>query len=95
MPKGAKFHVSWFADDGLHVLDVWDSQADFERFAKERLMPGLQRLGLRGSHGRNSLWLTPYWHRMFEIQPFPVAAAYLGACRNQEATEPARPMPHQ
>jgi hypothetical protein len=48
VPKGANFHVSWFADDGLHVLDVWDSQADFERFARERLMPGLQRMGING-----------------------------------------------
>lgn len=38
VPEGAKYHVSWF-DDGLHVLDIWESQAHFERFAQERLIP--------------------------------------------------------
>jgi len=48
VPKGAKFHVCWFADDGCHVIDLWDSQADFERFANERLMPAVQRIGIQG-----------------------------------------------
>ncbi|MGD0910134.1 MAG: hypothetical protein ABSA96_21325 [Candidatus Acidiferrales bacterium] len=48
LPKGAKFHVAWFAKDGLHVLDIWESQADFERFAKLRLMPAVRRLGVQG-----------------------------------------------
>jgi len=45
-PKGAKYHVSWF-DGGLHVLDVWDSQADFERFAQERLGPAVAKIGIQ------------------------------------------------
>jgi hypothetical protein len=44
-PKGGKYHVSWF-DGGLHVLDVWDSQADFEKFAAERLGPAVQKIGI-------------------------------------------------
>src|SRR5262249_6624942 len=47
-PKGAKFHVAWFAADGFHVLDLWDSQADFERFPQERLNPGVQKIGITG-----------------------------------------------
>ena len=45
VPQGAIFHVSWF-EDGLRVLDVWESQQDFERFGKERLMPKLHELGI-------------------------------------------------
>ena len=45
VPEGAIFHVSWF-EDGLRVLDVWESQQDFERFGSERLMPTLQELGI-------------------------------------------------
>ena len=45
VPHGAIFHVSWF-EDGLRVLDVWESQQDFERFANERPMPKLQELGI-------------------------------------------------
>ena len=48
VPKGAQFHVAWFASDGLHVLDLWDSQADCERFVSERLMPAVQRVGIQG-----------------------------------------------
>lgn len=47
-PAGGKFHVAWFADDGLHVLDLWETAADFERFAAERLMPAVQRIGIQG-----------------------------------------------
>lgn len=46
VPKGAKFHVAWFADDGFRVLDLWESQADFETFVRDRLTPGIQRAGL-------------------------------------------------
>jgi len=45
-PKGAKYHVSWF-DNGLHVLDVWNSQADFEKFSQDRLGPVVQKIGIQ------------------------------------------------
>ena len=45
-PKGGKLHVSWF-DNGLHVFDLWDSQADFEKFAAERLGPVVQKIGIK------------------------------------------------
>jgi hypothetical protein len=48
LPKGAKFHVAWFEQDGLHVLDIWESQSDFERFKKNRLLPEARRLGIGG-----------------------------------------------
>jgi len=48
VPDGAKFHVAWFASDGLHVLDLWDSKADFERFMQDRLAAGIQRAGIQG-----------------------------------------------
>jgi hypothetical protein len=47
-PAGAKFHVSWFGDDGLHVLDLWDSPQDFQKFAETRLNPATQRIGIKG-----------------------------------------------
>ena len=48
VPKGAKFHVAWFGDDGFRVLDLWESQADCEAFVQNRLMPGVQRAGIPG-----------------------------------------------
>jgi hypothetical protein len=47
-PAGAKFHVSWIEDDGLHVLDLWESREDFQKFVSERLMPGVQKIGIQG-----------------------------------------------
>ncbi|HKP76176.1 MAG TPA: hypothetical protein VJT67_11580 [Longimicrobiaceae bacterium] len=48
VPQGAKFHVAWFGGDGLHVLDLWDSAEDFQRFAEQRLTPGVQKVGIQG-----------------------------------------------
>jgi hypothetical protein len=48
VPTGAKFHVAWVEDDGLHVLDLWESKEDFEKFTKDRLMPGVQKIGIQG-----------------------------------------------
>ncbi|HYZ79271.1 MAG TPA: hypothetical protein VE596_18040 [Gaiellaceae bacterium] len=45
VPQGAILHVSWF-EDGLRVIDVWESEDDFNRFANDRLMPKLQELGI-------------------------------------------------
>ena len=45
VPRGAILHVSWF-EDGLRVIDVWESEDAFNRFANERLMPKLQELGI-------------------------------------------------
>jgi hypothetical protein len=46
VPRGAKFHVVWFAEDGGHVLDLWDSADDFYGFVADRLSPSLQRIGI-------------------------------------------------
>ena len=47
-PSGGHAHVCWFADGAMHVVDVWDSEADFNRFAEERLMPTVQEIGIPG-----------------------------------------------
>ena len=47
-PEGAKFHVAWFSDDGFRVLDLWNTPQDFERFVNDRLMPGVQKIGIQG-----------------------------------------------
>ncbi len=47
-PKGAKFHVASFDDKGLRVTDVWDSAEEFNQFVEQRLMPGVQKVGIAG-----------------------------------------------
>ena len=46
VPAGAKFHVAWFVDDGLHVLDLWEAPEHFQAFAESRLMPVVQKVGI-------------------------------------------------
>jgi len=47
-PDGAVLHVAWFDGGVLHVTDVWNSQADFERFFSERLTPAVKEAGITG-----------------------------------------------
>lgn len=47
IPQGAKFHVAWFATDGFHVLDIWESRGNFESFLQQRLMPAVQKIGIK------------------------------------------------
>jgi hypothetical protein len=47
-PDGGKFHVAWFDNGLLNVIDLWESQEQFQQFASERLMPGVQKLGIEG-----------------------------------------------
>ena len=47
-PAGGMLHVAWFDEEGLRAVDVWNSAEEFQRFAEERLMPGVADLGLPG-----------------------------------------------
>lgn len=40
------FHWVTKTEDGLRVVDVWESRQAFERFAQEELSPVFQRLGI-------------------------------------------------
>ena len=46
-PKGALFHVAWFAPDGFRVTDVWRSAEDFQRFSELRLTPVMSKMDLK------------------------------------------------
>jgi hypothetical protein len=48
VPPGARLHVSGFADDGLHVVDVWESEQAFNDFMQQRLQPAIAEIGIEG-----------------------------------------------
>ncbi|MBI4460066.1 MAG: hypothetical protein HY648_08420 [Acidobacteria bacterium] len=48
-PSGANFHVAGFTGEALRVLDIWESQQDFERFQRERLNSAAQKAGISGT----------------------------------------------
>ena len=47
-PPGGLFHVMAVGDDGISITDVWETAAEFEAFAHDRLMPGVKQLGIAG-----------------------------------------------
>ena len=45
---GGLFHVAAFDENGAHIADVWESAEQFQRFTDDRLMPGVQKVGIPG-----------------------------------------------
>lgn len=56
-PVGAISHVAWMADDGFHVVDVWESAEQFDRFVNDRLMPVMA--GEMGITSQPKVRITP------------------------------------
>jgi hypothetical protein len=44
-PQGLIFHASGPIEGGWGVLDFWESRADFDRFAQERIGPAMAASG--------------------------------------------------
>ena len=46
MASGGRFHIAGPTDDGWRVVDMWDSQEDFDRFFADKLGAALQAVGM-------------------------------------------------
>jgi hypothetical protein len=57
--EGGLDHIAWFESGALRVVDVWSSEADFQRFANERLMPGLASAGILEGKGEPEVTFAP------------------------------------
>jgi hypothetical protein len=51
-PDGLIFHASGPIDGGWGVIDFWESRAQFDRFAAERIGPAAAAIGLSGGPGQ-------------------------------------------
>jgi hypothetical protein len=49
VPEGMIAHLVLRQDGGLRYIDVWDSQADWERFRDERVNPAVRKM--MAAHG--------------------------------------------
>ncbi len=47
-PPGALFHWVAATDDGIKVVDVWETAEQFEAFAQANIMPNTQKAGVPG-----------------------------------------------
>ena len=45
-PEGAVFHWVSATDDGIIVVDVWESDEQFNKFAEEQIGPSTQQVGI-------------------------------------------------
>ena len=70
VPKGLLTHLVFRRDDGLRYIDVWDSQADWERFREERVDPAVHKM--MAAHG-----ITPP-DAPLTLQPIDVIDAWVG-----------------
>ena len=43
-PEGLIVHAATETSSGVHVVDIWESQAQFEKFRDDRLMPSMMKL---------------------------------------------------
>ena len=46
MPPGGLFHWVAQTDDGIRVVDVWESMEQFDKFAQEEIGPYTQQAGI-------------------------------------------------
>ena len=44
-PPGLIMHLAGPTDEGVRIIDVWDSEDEFKRFQAERLRPAVAALG--------------------------------------------------
>jgi hypothetical protein len=61
-PAGMLAHTGGAKDGGWVVFEVWDSQADQERFMQDRLGPALAEAGIEGPPARLE-WIEIAAHR--------------------------------
>ena len=45
-PPGALFHWCAKTDDGMHIVDVWETQEQFDAFAAAQIGPFSQQVGI-------------------------------------------------
>jgi hypothetical protein len=46
VPAGMRFHVACYESGILRMLDVFDTEEQFDDFVQTRIIPGLHKLGI-------------------------------------------------
>ena len=46
IPPGAIFHWAAKTDDGMRIVDVWESRDVFDRYSQEQIVPFSQQAGI-------------------------------------------------
>lgn len=46
-PRGAIFHTAAYDKKGMHIIDLWETEKDFNDFIEKKIVPIANRLGLK------------------------------------------------
>ena len=68
-PKGLIVHLAFETKTGMRIVDVWESEADFDRFGEERMHPAMDRVLQSASITRESLG-EPDWEDLKPVEVF-------------------------
>ena len=49
-PEGLTFHVAGSSEDGMRIVEIWDSREQHDRWMQETIQPAIQAVA--GEHGR-------------------------------------------
>jgi hypothetical protein len=50
-PEGLILHTAAEHDDGMRIIDVWESEEAYRRFERDTLTPAMERAGLEAPEG--------------------------------------------
>jgi hypothetical protein len=49
-PEGLTFHVAGSSEDGMRIVEIWDSREQHDRWMQDTIQPAIQAVA--GEHGR-------------------------------------------
>ena len=47
-PRGAIFHTAALDKKGLHIVDIWETESDFNNFIEKKIMPIVKKYNIKG-----------------------------------------------
>jgi hypothetical protein len=63
MPEGLETHIAGVEQTGMRVVDVWESEEQFERFLQGKIMPAMGEIDGQGSVSAPRVVQLPLYDR--------------------------------
>ncbi len=69
VPKGLIVHLAFETKTGMRIVDLWESEEDFDRFGAERMHPAMDKVLQAAGLTRESLG-EPQWEDLKPVEVF-------------------------
>ena len=63
VPEGLETHIAGVEETGMRVVDVWESEEQFERFLQGKLLPAMGEIDEQGSVSAPRVVRLPLYDR--------------------------------